>query len=374
MHDSISDQPTLDHTWIHDQDTLRAWFDAIEPGAVIAMDTEFIRRSTFYAQLSLLQVAHGTRLALVDPLAFDMGSLLLTYLQEREITCIMHSAGEDMEALAPWLPDGPPHLFDTQTAAGFCGHDAGISYRSLVQSFCAVTLDKGETRSNWNRRPLSPAQIHYALLDVVYLEPIYRELQTQLQARHMQDYFAQDMDALKQRARIDAIPEQPQLKLRSAGDYTFAQQVRLRRILVWREQQARALNKPRKWVFDDALALALTADTDGQNKHHLLAQTRLSSAQQQALEALLTAPVTPAEKQTTRAIAGVAERMPSAIAHKAKAIVQTKAKEMDIPASLMCSRKRMEFLWAYKTWPKSLHGWRRQLLQEAFVPLFELPA
>src|SRR3569623_979102 len=112
-------------TWIARRDTLDAWLAGRPAGAARGVDTEFMRRNTFHPQLALLQLGWKGRYALVDPLAFDIGDALRPWLGAGSVVTVMHSAGEDLEALAPLLPDGPATLFDTQVAAAFVGMGLG---------------------------------------------------------------------------------------------------------------------------------------------------------------------------------------------------------------------------------------------------------
>ena len=191
--------PAVTADWIADRAALQAWLDGVPADAVVGLDTEFMRRDTFHPQLALLQLGCRGRYALVDPLAFALGDALQPALGGGAIT-VMHSAGEDLETLAPLLPDGPRVLFDTQIAAAFAGMGLGISYRALVAELCGDELDKGETRSDWMQRPLTASQRSYATLDVVYLESIHAQLAERLRQRDRSAWFAEDCERLKRRA------------------------------------------------------------------------------------------------------------------------------------------------------------------------------
>src|SRR6185437_13342680 len=243
--------------WIDHSAALQAWLAALPADAAIGLDTEFMRRDTFYPQLALLQLGWNGRHALIDPLAFDIGAALQPLLGAGPAITVMHSASEDLETLAPLLPDGPRVLFDTQIAAAFVGMGLGISYRALVAELCGDELDKGETRSDWMQRPLTASQRSYATLDVVYLQSIHAQLSERLQQRERSDWFAEDCARLKQRASHRDGDPQPQRALRGAAEWRPEQQALLRRLLLWRDRSARTLDRPRPWLVDDALALSL---------------------------------------------------------------------------------------------------------------------
>src|SRR6185312_9874655 len=223
--------PDVTADWIADRATLQAWLDDVPADAVVGLDTEFMRRDTFHPQLALLQLGCRGRHALVDPLAFAIGDALQPGLGAGDAVTVMHSASEDLETLAPLLPDGPRVLFDTQIAAAFVGMGLGISYRALVAELTGVELDKGETRSDWMRRPLTASQCSYAALDVVYLKTLHEQLGERLQQRGRSAWHAEDCERLRQRGRRDGDP-QPQRTLRGAADWSPARQALLRRLLL----------------------------------------------------------------------------------------------------------------------------------------------
>ena len=359
--------PTLpsDAVWIDRRDALDQWLAALPPDARVGLDTEFMRRNTFHPQLALLQLGWDGRYALVDPLAFDLGDALRPGLHAGEAVTVMHSAGEDLETLAPYLPGGPRALFDTQVAAAFVGMGLGISYRALVAELCRVELDKGETRSDWMQRPLTDSQRLYAALDVVYLESIHDQLAERLELCGRTAWHAEDCERLKRRAAAAESDPQPQRGMRGAADWPRERQALLRRVLRWRDRTARALDRPRPWLLEDALAMSLVqqlpstlAELDQRSR----GQRALRSAQREELFGLLQAPVDAAEVAATAPVAhplqGEAKKALSAM----KDCVDGLAAELDLPSGLLCPRKVLEEYVASGDWPDFLEGWRHPLL------------
>src|SRR5574337_2132046 len=292
--------------WIDRPEALQAWLGGLPTAAAVGLDTEFMRRNTFYPQLALLQLGWNGRHALVDPLAFPIGAALQPLLGAGKAVTVMHSASEDLEVLAPLLPAGPQQLFDTQIAAAFVGMGLGVSYRALVAELVGVDLDKGETRSDWMRRPLTASQCSYAALDVVYLKAIHEQLAERLQQRGRSDWHAQDCERLKRRVQRDGDP-QPQRALRGAADWAPAGQALLRRLLLWRERSARRLDVPRPWLLDDTLALSLAQhppETLADLEQRARGQRALRSAQRSELLELLAPAVSAEEIATTASIPG----------------------------------------------------------------------
>jgi ribonuclease D len=350
--------------WIDQRSKLEQWLAGLAGGAVLALDTEFMRRNTFYPQLALLQLGLNERYALVDPLVFDIATALQP-LESANVVTLMHSASEDLETLAPWLPQGPRVLFDTQIAAAFVGMGLGISYRGLVAELAGVELDKGETRSDWMQRPLTASQSAYATLDVVYLHTIHQQLAERLAQRDRTAWHAEDCERLKRKSCQRSGDDQPQLALRGAAEWPREQQALLRRILLWRDHTARQLDRPRPWLLEDSLTLSLAQQPP---KHiddleqRSSGQRALRSQQRAELFELLAMPASDEEIATTRPIPPFPQGKAKQALGSMKEAVDSLATELDLPAGLLCSRKVLEEYVVTAQWPETLEGWRRSVL------------
>jgi ribonuclease D len=357
--------PHTDALWIADRDGLDSWLAHVN--GLLAVDTEFMRTNTYYARLALIQLAHAGRYALVDPLALHPGQSL-SRMDERDApTWIMHSPSEDLEVLAPLLPHGPGNLFDTQLAAAFVGMGLGTSYRTLVETFCGVFLDKGETRSNWMQRPLTDSQLEYATLDVVYLHAIHENLQQQLIERDRMTWFQADCERLKQRTGDRASDEQPQRSLRGASSWPRERQALLRRVLLWREATARELDQPRPWLLQDAQIMSLAEDIPGSTSalaERTRGQRALRGPQRKTLLDVLHQPVTDQEMQATAPIPAALDSTGKRALNAMKQDVNRLAEQLDLPPGLLAARKMLEEYIATWTWPDALQGWRHDLLHE----------
>src|SRR5690348_2023383 len=358
--------------WIDRRDALEAWLAQLPADAALGVDTEFMRRNTFHPQLALLQLGWNGRYALVDPLAFDIADTLRPYLVDGPMVTVMHSAGEDLEALAPLLPQGPGTLFDTQIAAAFVGMGLGISYRALVAELAGVELDKGETRSDWLQRPLTASQCSYAALDVVFLKGIHEQLAERLQQRDRSAWHAQDCARLKSRASHRDGDPQPQRAMRGAAEWPEAQQALLRRLLLWRDSSARRLDVPRPWLLDDNLALSLAqqpprslADLEQRSR----GQRALRSAPRIELFELLAPAVSSEEIAATARIPGHPQGEAKEALGEMKQLIDTLAIELDLPPGLLCPRKVLEEYVVTAEWPDFLEGWRRDVLHDRLPAL-----
>ncbi len=221
----------------------------------VAVDTEFMRRSTFYPQVALLQLCFDDSAWLIDPLALEDIAALIDLMEDRSIVKVLHSPSEDLEVFIQWLGVLPQPLFDTQRAAALLDRGFGLGYRALVDAVCGVDLPKDETRSDWLQRPLSRAQCQYAAQDVLYLLAVYRELRAACEAAGKLDWVLADGDDAV--AAQLAEPEPYYLRIKNAWKLNPRQLGALAAISQWREKTARERDKPRSWVVADADCLQI---------------------------------------------------------------------------------------------------------------------
>jgi len=357
-------------SWIDTPDLLLSRLQHWRQQTVVALDTEFIRERTYYPQLALVQLATRDEVLLIDPLVPGIADTLRPLLLDPNVLKVMHSASEDLQALRRGMDAVPAPLFDTQVAAAMCGLGAGLSYQKLVEQVTGTQLEKGETRSDWLRRPLSESQLKYAADDVLHLHEIYDVLSTKLHAAGRDEWLRQDNDRSVSNARNDFDDPLPHLSVRSAERLDANAQARLCRLLRWRDTQARAWDRPKSWVLDNELAVTLSrrlpADydefsglLDRHPKAPRKARAQLWSAVSAPLndsdrEIPLIRPSDALDKQKLRAL---------------QDIVAELAAQLQIPEGLLCARKHLEVLLEGRGWPAMLEGWRRQLLEPALAPL-----
>jgi ribonuclease D len=358
---------------------LADWIDRTEPllelmphaPATFGLDTEFMRISTFFPRLALIQLALDERIALIDPLADVALDALGDVLADPARVVVMHSASEDLEALATRFPRGIGTLFDTQIAAAFAGLGAGLGYQKLVAQMLGVDLPKAETRSDWTRRPLSPQQIEYAEHDVVHLLALHVALGDRVERRGYTAWFVEDCARLVERARSREPDPEPQTQLRGAADWAIDRQALLRRVLRWREITARRTDTPRPWILDDATALDLSYrpptdanDLSGRTK----AVRGLRSPLRAELLEVLRRPLED-EERTFEPIPRAPTLREKPVLAAMKEVIAARAKELDLPEGLIAARRHLESLLVTHRWPKQLEGWRREVLHDALVAL-----
>ena len=218
----------------------------------IGLDTEFLRERTYFAQLCLLQLSVADHAWCVDTLALRDLSALRATLAIILAAKVLHAARQDLEVLWP-ATGAVTGLFDTQVAAALIGLPAQIGYGELVQRLLSTTLHKAETRTDWSRRPLSAAQLEYALDDVRYLLPLRDRLQARLQQLGRWQWFLQEMAELDAIGSFDVDPQ--------TGVATLQGLQRARSGAPAARRGARragassgpsAADRPRNWILPDA--------------------------------------------------------------------------------------------------------------------------
>ena len=356
--------------WIDQPAALRAQLQ--DPPVWVGLDTEFVRERTYWPQLALVQMSIGEQILLIDPLVPGMADALRPLLNDPNVLKVMHSASEDLVALSHDCGALPAPLFDTQIAAALCGVGGGMGYQRLVQEITGVALVKGETRSDWLRRPLSDSQLEYAADDVVHLGAIYHELDTRLRTLGRRDWLDQDCARMLANAGEDS-ERWPHLSMRSSQYLEADAQLRLLRLLRWRDVQARASDKPRSWILDNELSTQFArlpprdrAHLQTQLEAHPKAPRKLGDAIWEALNTVL-------DDEQDMPVARNASSEDKAALKRMQDAVSARATELGLPDGILASRRYLESLQETGIWPPTLSGWRREILEPALAPLLPQP-
>jgi len=221
----------------------------------VAIDTEFMRRNTFYPQVALLQLCFDGKAWLIDPLKIHEPEVLVDFMLNPGIVKILHSASEDLEVFQQWLGVLPQPMFDTQRAAALLGRGFGLGYRTLVEDICGVVLDKGETRSDWLQRPLTQSQCDYAALSVTHLLNVWFKLRDECETHSKLQWVFDDANDACNALASNAGDYYK--KIKSAWKLQPRQLATLIAVCDWREYTARKKDKPRSWIIDDKACYAL---------------------------------------------------------------------------------------------------------------------
>jgi ribonuclease D len=359
--------------WIDTPEALRARLQAWAGQPLVALDTEFIRERTYYPQLALVQIAVPGEALLVDPLAPGMAEALRPLLEDPAVTKLMHSASEDLQALLRGCGVVPSPLYDTQVAAAMGGFGAGLGYQKLIEQMTGVLLEKGETRSDWLRRPLSESQLKYAADDVLYLHQAHAVLDAKLRELGRGDWLAADCDRAVRNARNDVDDPAPHLAVRSAQTLDADGQARLARLLRWRDAEARRSDRPKSWILDNELAVSLcrrVPDDFHRFADILDRNPKAPRKSRRELWALLETPLTEAERDIPLNRGG--DQLDKTTLKAMQDAVAGVASSLGVPDGLLCARKHLETLLEGRGWPTALEGWRRTLLEPVLAPLLPI--
>ena len=220
----------------------------------VAVDTEFVRETTFWPDLCLIQAAGGSDELLIDPLAPGLDlKPFFALMANPAVLKVFHAARQDLEIIFLLGKIIPAPLFDTQVAAMVCGFGDSISFSNLVKTIVGKDVDKTSQFTDWRRRPLSPKQLTYALSDVTLLRPVYEHLAAELAKTGRTGWLAEEMAFLTDPLTYDQQPDNAwqRLKLRVKNKKALAV---LMEVAAWRERTAQGQNVPRGRILkDDAI-------------------------------------------------------------------------------------------------------------------------
>lgn len=355
--------------WIDSPEHLEARFTAWSEHKIVALDTEFVREKTYYPQLALVQLGVPGEILLIDPLVPGMAEVLKPWLLDSGICKIIHSPSEDLQAFSRGAGAVPVNIFDTQAAAALCGMGTGLGYQKLVELITGNTLEKGETRSDWLKRPLTDSQCRYAADDVHYLHEVHAVLSEKLVALDRMHWLQADGERAVRNANNDVDDPFPHLGLSRAQGLDHNAQALLCRLLRWRDAKARSSDKPKSWILDNELAAFLARSVPGQYNAFVAILDRSPKAPRKFRSELweeLTRPLL----ETELAIPPI-RNIETIDKQKLRALqdaVARHAASLNIPEGLLASRKHLEIL-LEGHWPQALEGWRREQLEPLLGPL-----
>jgi len=219
--------------------------------AFVTVDTEFLRETTFWPKLCVVQLASTDEAVAIDALAEDIDlTPLFVLMADPKIVKVFHAARQDVEIFWHLAKMIPAPLFDTQVAAMVCGFGDQVSYSELAQTICKIGLDKSSRFTDWSRRPLSQAQIDYAIADVTHLRDIYLALKRRLENSGRLSWLSDELSLLTSPATYEQHPENAwerfRARVRKPRDLGV-----LMEVAAWREAEAQGRDVPRSRVLKD---------------------------------------------------------------------------------------------------------------------------
>ncbi|OJA04971.1 ribonuclease D [Halomonas sp. QHL1] len=363
--------------WLDTPEALDAACEQVSDASVIALDTEFFRENTFFPVPALIQFTAGEEAYLVDPVAVPCTNKFRALLQNSAIK-LLHACSEDLEVFQHWAGVLPSPLIDTQVVQGFLGDNPGMGYQKLVEFWVGETLPKEETRSNWLLRPLSPAQCHYAALDVIYLLKVWTLQADKLATLGRREWVdAECASLIEQAGRSVDNDQQWYTRQRQLWRLTPRQLEAYRLMTTWREGETRRRDLPRNWLIGDKLLFAIAekmpsnrfelADVEGikpmlikKEGDALLAMIKQAQhCDEAALPKRWPDPMHPTFKSRFKAL---------------KKAVTGKANDLGVAPEMLMRRRDIETLVMQDlagepfTWPS---GWRGECLNAALAQALE---
>jgi len=385
--DSAVSRIPVEYALVTDNVALAVACKRWQGSAALALDTEFMRVTTFYPKVALLQVADAHGITLIDPLGITDWSPFAALMAAPDVVKVFHSCSEDLLVFFSFLRALPTPVFDTQIATALLNEGFGLSYQNLVRNRFGIDLPKGETRSDWLQRPLTPEQLDYAALDVAWLLQTWQGQQLALEAQGRDNWLREESVRQQQAYTCEFTHDFADyyLNFKSAWQLHPRQLAALQKLAAWRETRARKRDKPRNWILKDT---ALFAFAQGlyTNKTELAAVAEVNDnfvrfeggevlalleEARQLNEAdcppQLPKPLTEGQKKRLK---------------KAQELVQEQSIAVGIPPELLCRKRTLQalqyaLLAADKAGtpdefaiPEELQGWRGPLLLDDLVKVF----
>lgn len=362
--------------YIKDTTELAAFCDRARVARIVALDTEFMREKTYFAKLCLIQACAGAESVIIDPLAMSDLGPLLALLADQSVLKVVHAGSQDMEIFyrLASVPIAP--VFDTQIAATLAGFPSQVGYARLVKELYDVDIDKSDTFTDWSRRPLTPAQVTYALADVTYLPGMYEMLRERLEREGRLAWLDQDFEKMSDPATYEVVPEQQFRRIKRASSLPRRQLGVLQQVTAWREREAQRRDLPKRWIVSDETLVEVA-------RRQPTAAPALSDIRGMSPRALgdggsglLAAvaaglaltddelPKIPKRPRNIIDIEGIVELM--------SALVRVRAGDSGVAVPLLASRGDLERLaGGERDDSPLLAGWRRTLIGEELVALIE---
>lgn len=229
--------------------------DTLSDEPLICFDTEFVSEDCFQPDLCLVQIASASQIWILDPQTVDSGPFW-ELLASGDHTSVAHAAREEYRFCHRYTGRGPANLFDTQVGAALVALEYPSAYSTLVQRFAGGKVSKGETRTNWRKRPLSDSQMAYAAADVQYLADIYNAIQKDLVRLDRTDWMRQEMEGAAER-HLDCAASERWRRVSGISNLKPPELAIVRQLYDWRQTVAQEKNQPARRILRDDLLVEL---------------------------------------------------------------------------------------------------------------------
>jgi ribonuclease D len=358
-------------TLITDTETLAAFCARLRGEEFVTVDTEFMRDRTYWPRLCLVQVGGEGEAAAIDALApgIDL-SPLLELTGDGSVLTVMHAARQDLEIFYR-LGRLPRPLYDTQVAAMVCGFGEEVAYDTLVSRLAKAQLDKSSRFTDWSRRPLSEAQITYALGDVTHLRTVYRVLRDEIERRGRTSWVEEELAGLTDPANFEPPAEDAwkRLKIRTRDRQFLAI---VQELAAWRELEARRRDLPRARIIRDDLLMEVAASKP-RTVEELRSLERVNVDRESAagiVAAVARAMAIPRDKLPKLPEQVQLPRGTGPVIDLLRVLLKQRCEAADVAQRLVANSGDLEAIALDDAAPvPALHGWRREIFGDAALAL-----
>ena len=329
--------------------------DALEKSSIIGLDTEFIRESTYFPQLALLQLSDSDNTYCIDILAINNKILISNLLLNNKIKKIIHASKQDLEVLNHYYNCYPQNIFDTQIAYNLLTSDVSISYSNLVKKYLDVELKEGSWRTDWLKRPISDAKIEYAANDVKYLIDLYEILYKKLIDTDRFDWFNEEQELELKKSNIVTEPRFSWKKINIPSNLTTIQLNYLKKLSCWREDKAITNDIPKRWIFSDSELIKIVTARPNRLSYVLdnLKYT-LNDEDLEFIKSMLSEKYIKPES-VNKDIDGSLYNARITRCHK---VLEEVSEKYNIAPTLIANKRDIDAFARKKDYVKFLHGWR----------------
>lgn len=350
----------------------------------VALDTEFVRTRTFFPQCGLIQIYDGNQVVLVDPLVINDWQPLVALLENQSVVKVLHSCSEDLEVFQHLLGTMPTPLFDSQFAACMLNMGNTLGYAKLIEAMLDISLDKGESRTDWLQRPLSPEQLKYAANDVIYLHLVYPQLKANLEAAGRFDWVLQEGASLADKKRHLLPGPYRFLSVKNSWQLRNRPLLALKMLADWRYQTAIKNDSALNFVIKEACMLELARKLPS-TPSALSGIGCLSGKEIRLYGDTILSMVSQAKKIADEHLPNPIQRLIDVRAYKKisqniRAECIEVAERENIPLEVLASKKQinqlLKWLWfdeeeckAQNIRPDLITGWRAAVLRSVTEPL-----
>ncbi|WIV51952.1 ribonuclease D [Marivivens sp. LCG002] len=361
-------------------EALAAFCEEAAKRPYVTVDTEFLRERTYYSKLCLVQLAYqdksGKDAVIVDPLVEGLSlEPLYALFRNTDVVKVFHAARQDLEIFFVDAGVIPEPLFDTQVAAMVCGYGEQVGYETLVRKIAKADVDKSSRFTDWSRRPLTDAQLTYAVADVTHLRDIYESLSARLAKSGRERWVAEEMAVLKDPATYQSNPDEAWQKVKTRTNSGRFLAI-VKELAKFRETYAQERNIPRSRVFkDDALVeLASTkpmTEKDLGRSRLLLREARKGEIADGIMAAIKAGVEMPAEKMPKPDLSREKLQVNPALADLLRVLLKAKSDQEDVAQKLIATASDLDLIAAGERDVDALKGWRREVFGEDALLLCE---